>query len=220
MIVTFVNEKGGAGKTTLATNLACEFAEANQSVLLVDADPQGTATDWYRAREAEEDSPLSLLPNLSEPLEDRFPALASSHDVVLIDTPGTLSGIAVESIKVSDVALLPVKPSASDLWAVHDSVEVIQERRAAQGSPIAAFVVSGAKVGTRLTKEVDEALGSFPFPTFKARTHNREAYKRALGQGMCVGELPRADKATKEITSVAYELSASYHEKPRKQHEQ
>jgi chromosome partitioning protein len=212
MIVTLVNEKGGAGKTTLATNLACEYTMANQSVLLVDADPQGTATDWYRAREAEGEVPLTLLPDPSQGLDEKFPALASRHDVVLIDTPGTLSGIVVESIKASTLALLPVQPSAPDLWAMRDTTEVIQERRLAEGSPMAVFVVSAAKVGTRLTGEVDEALRSFPFPVLEARTHNREAYKKALGQGKCVQELQRAPKATKEVTGVAYELSAFYYE--------
>jgi hypothetical protein len=102
-------------------------------------------------------------------------------------------------------------PSAGDLWAVQDAVEVVEERRAIAGAPEARFVVSCAKVGTRLTREVNSALASLPFPALDGRTHNREVYKRALGDGRSVLDYD-APKAKKEITQVAEETSAVYHQ--------
>jgi len=211
MIVSFLNEKGGVGKTTLATNLACAYATEGKSVVLVDADPQGTATDWFEAREGPVKTHLSLLSCPDGNLDSDLSGLAQERDVILIDTPGSLSGVTVQAIRESDVALLPVMPSAGDLWAVQDAVEVVEERRAIAGAPEARFVVSCAKVGTRLTREVNSALSSLPFSALDGRTHNREVYKRALGEGRSVLDYD-APKAEKEITQVAEETSAVYHQ--------
>ena len=215
MIVSLLNEKGGVGKTTLATNLACFYAHNGLEVFLVDADPQGTAMDWHSMRDGVKcgSGEVACVSLPSSDLEKKIAPLYRNADVVLIDTPGTLSPVTVSAIKASGVSLLPVMPSAGDLWAVQDAVEVVEERRAIAGAPEARFVVSCAKVGTRLTREVNSALSSLPFPALDGRTHNREVYKRALGEGRSVLDYD-APKAEKEITQVAEETSAVYQQTP------
>jgi len=210
MVLTFINEKGGVGKTTLATNLACTYSTMGKSVVLVDADPQGTATDWFEARDGPVKLNLSLLSAPDGSLENNVPRLSRERDVTLIDTPGSLSTVTVQAIRKSDVALLPVQPSAADLWAVQDAVSLIEERRKVEGSPLARFIVSAGKVGTRLTSEAGDALESFPLDFLDARTHNREAYKRALGSGESVIEISGAKKAEKEVSSIAKEVLGLY----------
>jgi chromosome partitioning protein len=207
MILAFVNQKGGVGKTTLATNLACAFAREGRRTHIVDADPQGTATNWHAARGGGEGEEGTVECTFAPEGEARgeVESIGPAADVVLIDTPGTLSGGTVSTIKAADLVLLPVMPSAGDLWAAGDAVELLK------GAPDteARFVVSCAKVRTRLSAEVDEALNTFPFQVLGARTHNREVYKRALGAGRSVLGYD-APKACAEILEIAKEVSGAY----------
>jgi len=208
MVVSLVNEKGGVGKTTIATNLACFYARKGKNVLLVDADPQGTALQWHDSFDGPSyrNGEVACVSLPTPDLEQKLPPLYRAVDVLLIDTPGTLSKITVATIKASDLVLLPVQPSAGDLWAVQDAVEIIQERRAIAGSPDAAFLISSAKVRTNLTAEIGGVLEEEPFDTLSGRTHNREVYKRAIGSGKCVYDL-NDKKAASEITAIGEQVT-------------
>lgn len=206
MILSILNEKGGCGKSTVATNVACALHTGGARVLLVDADRQGTAQDWAAARPDDTDAPTVI--GLPTPkLDTEVQRMSGDYDHVVIDTAGVLDKVSVAALKAADVVVIPVAPSAADIWAALDVVDLVEQRQnVTRGRPVARFLVWNGKVGTRLTGEADEALASLDVPVMEARAHNREAFKRAMGEGRSVLDLAPDSKAAAEVRAVADEL--------------
>ena len=107
-VIAVLNQKGGSGKTTIAINLAHALQRQGNDVLIVDADPQGTARDWSESRTT------GICPVIGldrESLARDLPAVARSYDRVVIDGPPQLAGISAAAVKVADAVLIPVQPS-------------------------------------------------------------------------------------------------------------
>ena len=163
-IISVLNQKGGAGKTTIATNIAHALSLEGEKVLLVDSDPQGSARDWSEANEGE------LLPVVGldrETLAKDLLRISQGYNWVVVDGAPQLARMAASAVKVSDMVLIPVQPSPYDIWATADLVEIIKARQeVADGLPKTAFVISRAIKNTKLGKEVGTALSeSQPLPT-------------------------------------------------------
>ena len=125
-VIAMINQKGGTGKTTLSTNLASAFAETSP-VLLLDADPQGSAQDWA-------DSRLQPMLNLhlqrAEPgrLLEQVRSLATEYAWVIIDRPPGISRTSADAVRTADLVLIPAKASPYDVWAASDVVAAVQAR--------------------------------------------------------------------------------------------
>ena len=112
MIVALLNQKGGVGKTTLALHLAGEWANRDQRVMLIDADPQGSALDWSQAR-AREGLPrrFAVIGLARDTLHREAPELARGADHVVIDGPPRVAGLMRSAVLAADLVLIPVQPS-------------------------------------------------------------------------------------------------------------
>jgi chromosome partitioning protein len=120
-VIAVVNQKGGAGKTTISLNLAAALAEHGAKVLLIDADPQHTASDWSAVRK--EPPPFVLL-GLAQPVLHRdVPQLAADYDFVVIDGPPRNYEVTRSAIAAADLVLIPVQPSGADFWASRETVK-------------------------------------------------------------------------------------------------
>lgn len=199
-VVSVLSEKGGAGKSTVATNLATAFHLSGTQTLLVDADPQGTAREWGASSDA--DTPV-VAGVEGASLEDDVPRLGGQFDVVLIDGAPRLEETNVSAVRASDLVLVPVRPSAADIW----SADTILQACKATGTP-ARFVVSSQVVGTALAKRVEESLESFDVPVMDARTSQRVAFTEALGAGQSVLQYKPNGKAAGEIEALHDEVQA------------
>jgi len=125
MIVGVLNQKGGVGKTTLSVNLAASLARTGANVLLIDADPQGSALDWAAARN---DEPLFSVVGFPRPtLHKDITKLGQGYDHIIIDGPPRVTDLARSAIMASDVVLIPVQPSPYDIWAADEVVKLIEE---------------------------------------------------------------------------------------------
>ena len=132
MIIGVLNQKGGVGKTTLAVNLAATIASSTARVLLVDADPQGSALAWSSAREIE---PLFPVVGMAKPsLHRDLPKLAADYEFVLIDGAPRVNDLGRSAILASDFVLIPVQPSPYDIWAAADTVQLIRGAPTQTGS--------------------------------------------------------------------------------------
>ena len=196
--VAILNEKGGSGKTTVATNLAAAWHRGGRDVLLLDADPQLTALDWSDTGNGD-GVPVVQLGESN--LQRDLPRVGESFELVVIDGAPRMGSLTASAVAVADFVVIPVQPSAPDIWSAETVVEVCE----AQDTP-AAFVLSRAVVGTREAGEADDALSSFGIPVLDARTHHRIAYSRAMGQGRSVLDLPGAGKAESEIRDLSTEI--------------
>ncbi len=202
-VVAVLNQKGGSGKTTIATHLARALQLDGADVLLVDSDPQGSARDWAAVRE---DQPLTVV-GIDRPTIDRDLKNVARKDFVVIDGAPQAADLAVSAIKAADFVLIPVQPSPYDIWATADLVELIKQRiEVTDGRLQAAFVVSRAIKGTRIGAEVTDALMGYGLPVLTARVTQRVSYPGTAAEGLTVLEAePNGDAAT-EIRALAAEI--------------
>lgn len=198
-IISVLNQKGGSGKTTIATNLACAFRASGLDVVIIDADPQGTASEW--AARAEDTPPVY---GANEPtIHEDLPALSDAFDIAIVDGAPALEDMASSAIKASDLVLIPVQPSGADIWSAGDILELVKARQSLTGRPQAALVVSRAVVGTNLADSAADALATLDAHVMESRTSQRVAYTEALGAGLSALEV--GGKAAQEVQKLAEE---------------
>ena len=204
MIVAVINQKGGAGKTTIALNLAAALAEGGGRVLMIDADPQQTAQDWAAVRDAP--PPFEVI-GLAKPILHRdLPRLSADYDHVVIDGAPRNYEVARSAILSADLVLIPVQPSGADFWASRETVKLVQEAQTFKETQKAVFVVS-RKVGrSALGRDIADALAEFKLPILEAGTAQRVAYADALTAGSTVIESQPRGPAAVEIRALLAEI--------------
>ena len=204
MIIGVLNQKGGVGKTTLSVNLAASLTRTGARVLLIDADPQGSALDWAAAREGE---PLFTVIGFPRPTVHKDIAqLGQGYDHIVIDGPPRVTDLARSAIMASDVVLIPVQPSPYDIWAAAEVVKLIEEASVYKENLKAAFVVNRKIANTAIGRDVGEALASYPVPVLAASVTQRVVFAEAVAQGLAVHEIDQEGPAATEIEAVAAEL--------------
>ena len=202
-VIAVLNQKGGSGKTTIATHLARALQLDGADVLLVDSDPQGSARDWAAVRE---DQPLTVV-GIDRPTIDRDLKNVARKDFVVIDGAPQAADLAVSAIKAADFVLIPVQPSPYDIWATADLVELVKQRiEVTDGRLQAAFVVSRAIKGTKIGAEVAEALAGYGLPVLESRITQRVVYPGTAANGTTVMEAEPSGDAAAEVRALAAEL--------------
>lgn len=205
-VVAIANLKGGVGKTTLAVNLACALPGR---VVLVDADAQGSASDWLGA---DSPAPVEVLPLESDAAHDvvawadRVRSLQA--DIVVIDCPPHLSAVTGAALGLCDLVLLPCGPSVADVRATARTVELIRlTRKSRKGKPLALVVPN--RVDTRSTtgKGIALALAALD-ERVGPQLVTRQAHADATGSGTWVGGYAPRSPAALEIEALARAVSA------------
>ena len=202
-VVSFLNQKGGTGKTTLAIHVASALSQAHR-VLLVDADPQGSVLDWKEQREAESRFPVVGLPKPG--LHRDVPAVGQHYDWVVIDGPPRVNELTKSAIAASDLVLIPVQPSPFDIWAAQDIVDLVNECSAFKPGLLVRFVINRLFVGTRLGAEVQDALRGFSIPVMNTVVHNRTEYAKSIRLGLTAMETKPSSPAAKAAAALAEEI--------------
>lgn len=205
-VIAVLNQKGGAGKTTTATNLADGLHRDGNRVLLVDLDPQGSAGKWRDQRDSVEGEDIFPVIRMGKNVSTDLVKLKHNYDYVVIDGAAIVSELTAAAVKAADVVLIPVQPSPYDIWAADDVVELVKARQeVTDGKPRAAFIISRLIQGTNIGREVEEPLAARDLPVFNTKIVQRVIYAGLVKDGKSVFELPASDPARIEFTKLAAE---------------
>jgi len=201
-IIAVAQQKGGAGKTTLAAQLAVTWAEKYR-VALMDIDPQSSLTAWHHLR-SENNKPLTPI-HLSDVsgwrVGTELDRLKNDYDIVLIDCTPHTETETKNAMRAASMVVIPVQPSLMDVWATEPTVKFAVE----QGSE-ARLVLNRVPPRSRLVDKVREMLKDKKLKMTKNALGNRVAFAASMMDGMGVTESERSSQAATEIRKLAKEL--------------
>ena len=194
-VLSVISQKGGVGKTTLATALGVRAARAGLGVVLLDLDPQASASFWSDSREAD-DLAVTALPSAR-----LGPVIAAARDgaadLVIIDTPPFAKDIAFEAAAVADMVLIPTKPAVLDIVAMSRTAELLRTF-----NKRASVVLTFCPPVGREIEDAEEAARQMEMDVCPVRIGNRIAYSRAQQHGQVAAELEPLGKAATEIQQL------------------
>ena len=205
MIVALLNQKGGVGKTTLATHIAGELAMRGQHVVLLDADPQGSSLDWTQRRSSEGLPRLFSAVGLArETLHQEAPELARRADHVVIDGPPRIAAALARSALLAAERVLILQPSPYDVWASAEMVSLIREARCS-GRNSRRLVINRRVSTTIIGREARQSLAEAA-PRCASEVHQRIVFADSVAAGRLARETAPDSAAAREITALVDEL--------------
>lgn len=197
-IITFAQQKGGAGKTTVLCHLAAAWAESGRRVALIDLDPQRSLTRWANLRA---DPKLTLVDSRDYRAASDMRSAAKTHDFVLVDCPGAASNLLDNAVRESDLVIAPCQPSVMDVWATGSVIETTRKLR----RPL-RIVLNRVPPRHGSVDEVVAALGPAQESLLATRLGNRVAFSQAVLTGRTAPELARRSAAAAEIEALKTEV--------------
>ena len=168
------------------------------------ADPQGSALDWAAARHGDPLFPVVGLPKSS--IHKELPALAANYELVIIDGPPRVEGVARSAIMAADLVLVPVQPSPYDVWAAKEIIDLLNEAMIFKPNLRKAFIINRKIANTAIGRDVADALSDYPIPVLESAICQRVAFAESATQGLTVYELDPAMLASQEMDTLAEEV--------------
>jgi len=198
-IIAVAQQKGGAGKTMLASQLAVAFAES-ASVAILDIDPQGSLTVWARLRAtaAKAENQILAASTAGWRLTVELEKLATKHDIVIIDTPPVIDTDNRRAIRAASLVLIPLNPSPPDLWAAEGTLKLAAEEKRA-----VALVFNRAPAASKLRRRLEAEIGARGIRLLETALGNRAGYANAFADGLGVTEAGPSTQAAEEVRALA-----------------
>ena len=208
MIVALLNQKGGVGKTTLALHIAGAWAAHGRRVLVIDADPQGSALDWSEQR-ARQGLPrlFGVIGLARDTLHREAPELARDADHIVIDGPPRVAGLMRSALLAADLVLIPAQPSPFDGWASGEILKLLGEARIFRPQLNARFLLNRCGARTVIARDTAEALADHDPPLLRATIGQRVVFADAAQSGRLVFEINDDSSASNEIAALAAEVA-------------
>jgi len=199
-IITIAQQKGGAGKTTIAAHLATAFSQKGKRVVAIDIDPQGSFTRWHQIREekyGEDYTGMKFLTISGWRLPSELDSIKRNADVIIIDSPPHTQTETKTAIRAADLVIIPAQPSPTDLWATQETISLASSERVPH-----RVLMNRIVPRSRLTKEISE---EFPVRCETALC-NRVSFASSMYFGQTVTEFSPSSPASQEIRKLVDEV--------------
>lgn len=211
MIILIGGEKGGTGKTTIATNLAAMRALAGRDVLIIDTDPQGSANYWAQSRDEENVIPrVACIQKFGKGLPKEVQDLAHRYQDIIIDAGGRDSIELRSALVVAQKAYVPIQPSQFDIWTLGQMDELVETAKAFNPDLQAKVIISRSSTNPSVHESDDtgKLLNDFTnLDLANVTIRDRIAYRKAAKDGLAVSELkPKDPKAVEEMEALYKEV--------------
>ena len=204
-VIAVINQKGGAGKTTLAMNLAAGLARHGDTVVM-DLDPQGSSRQWASLGQAPFPASVQQIGGTwdARTLHQNY----QSYQHMVLDCPPSLESHASrQALRACDVALIPVLPSPIDLWASLKLPQEIEEARKVNPNIKAYLVLNQLEPNSALSSAMQDALLEFGIPVLNAVIRRRAVYRSAALEGNSVFQMGgHGTQAAEEIDAIIKEV--------------
>lgn len=206
-VIALVGNKGGAGKTTLAVNLATTLAESG-STAMFDADPQGSALQWQSIAGPQSEPKVI---DAAAGLEAIFEQSAGRYEHLIIDCPPSVHAAQTHAaLELSDIALIPVQPSPLDLWATVHIEQAVERARRTNPRLRVLLVINQLEPRTKLSRLMHQALAELKLPAADTAIRRRAVYRASVLEGKSVLGMGRSGAAAAaEIRSLIGEVLTS-----------
>ena len=202
-VLTLAQQKGGAGKTTLAAQLAVAFAAAGHSVALVDIDPQGSLTRWYQLREAGgKAGRINFTAVTGWRAQATVDKLKAANDLVLVDSAPHAEIEAKIAARVADLIVVPMQPSPLDLWATEPTLALARSEKRR-----ALIVLNRDQTRMKLSEALAGPIAELGAQVAETTIGNRTAFAASMMEGLGVVETAPRTKAAVEIVALADEIT-------------
>lgn len=208
-IIAVSNQKGGVGKTTVSMQLAGAVVRRKLRVLVVDADPQGTAVRWASSAEDEQIFPVSVvgLSAANGKVHREIIKFVNDYDLIIIDCPPAVDSLVPQSaLLVADLVLVPLIPSPLDLWAAVGIKQIIENISQFNEGLKSRLILNQCQPRTILVKESREILSQFGIELLKTKLQQRQVYRQCAAFGQTVHTLKKSTDAIYEIEALTDEV--------------
>ncbi len=205
-VITIAQQKGGSGKTTIATNLATVFSLKNNfSTTLLDTDPQGSLGKWFITRKEKLEDKNTLQFKTASLWGAQYEAktLKEKCDIVIIDTPPKIEADGRPAIEIADLVLIPISPSQVDFWATESIIELAKREKKE-----ILILINRANAKSKLIKEAVKFVKDMEVKKAKTILGNRQIFVSSMGLGLTVVEKQRTGKGCLEMLSLAKEIKS------------
>lgn len=201
-VLTMAQQKGGSGKTTLVAQLAVALAARKRTIGLVDIDPQGSLTQWFRIREAAgKTDRMSLTAVTGWRAQATVEKLKSSCDLVLVDSAPHAEIEAKIAVRVADLIIVPIQPSPLDLWATEPTLALARSEKRK-----VLIVINRAQTRMKLAEALYARIAELGADVAKSTIGNRVSFAASMMEGLGVVETVAKSKAALEILALADEI--------------
>ena len=207
-IITFANQKGGSGKTTLSANLAVLWANSNYKVAVIDADAQRSLTNWLEARKKyyrDEPTGIDSYPFDVRKLDEDLKQIKRKYHFIIIDSPPSITYDTIQIIKSSDKVLVPVQPSPLDLMATVPFLNLVRQERKKT-----TVILNRVMPRAKLTEAMIMRLRYAGAKIARSRITGKIIYAETFSVGRGVVDISVISEASKEIIKVGNEILRNF----------
>lgn len=206
-IIAIENTKGGTGKSTITTNLACHLMLEGFRVLIVDRDPLRISSKWRKVSTCDKHP---IVVEIQTPTIHRdIKQVVNNFDYILIDGAAVVEAMAISAIRAADFVLIPIRPSVPETWGSEPVFDIVKARQELSGGkPLCRILINGNKRRTKLSQRIHKIIQPYGLSILNSRISESIIYPECFEKGLSVVDLKDAVSAPlrKEFKDLADEI--------------